>query len=267
LLSKNKPSASCRHLLYRILLCSAIAKQEMSMISKLDDYPIHQNCEPVAYTATRDRYTYDRFWYNGHARVGSFYFAVWVPIHWENRCTLAGLFEDASGSQWHTDQAIVPVYEPSFESGTNFPPINDANAQLWDGRVGHQLTFEPGTRRATAAVIRMNDKSGESLEIELEPVLLFRLKGIGYMHPQWGHGQWKGELAIAAESWKCDEVDPLALENIHIQQVVKARCGDDVGYGVLEQMHLGPFEPYGLKDWFDGAPAPRPPSSEMSDHR
>ena len=47
---------------------------------------------------------------------------------------------------------------------------------------------------------------------------------------------------------------PLALENIYIQQVVIARCGDDVGYGVLEQMHIGPFEPYGLKDWFDGAP-------------
>jgi hypothetical protein len=48
-------------------------------------------------------------------------------------------------------------------------------------------------------------------------------------------------------------VDPLALENLHIQQVVRARCGDDVGHGVLEQIHTGPYAPYGLRDWFDGA--------------
>ncbi len=379
------------------------------MISKLDDYPIHQITQPVAYTASSDRFTYDRFWYNGFARDGSFYFAIamcrypnlgildcgfslvidghqyafhgsrrapqeptetvvgpfelkilepmgrhrliihpnetgiecdlvftprtgvieegrqtlrneryvvmdaarldqfgfwrgeirydgkvlkvdsretfgikdrswgirpvgeaytggapidsyqavhfmWLPVHWENRCTLAGCFEDASGHQWHTDQAIMPAYEASFEDGATFPPINDEDGKIWDGRVDHELTFEPGTRRATGGIIRMNDKSGESMEIELEPIQLFRFKGIGYMHPEWGHGQWKGELAIAGESWKCDEVDPLALENIHIQQVVIARCGDEVGYGAFEQMHIGPFEPYGLKDWFDGAP-------------
>ena len=81
---------------------------------------------------------------------------------------------------------------------------------------------------------------------------MYRMKGIGYQHPEWGHGKWKGELAFAGESWSLDEVDPLALENIHIQQVVEARCGDEVGYGVLEQLHIGPYQPYGFSDWFDG---------------
>ena len=49
------------------------------------------------------------------------------------------------------------------------------------------------------------------------------------------------------------ELDPLALENIHIQQVVIARCGDKVGHGVLEQMHIGPSTVLGFDDWFDGA--------------
>jgi hypothetical protein len=40
---------------------------------------------------------------------------------------------------------------------------------------------------------------------------------------------------------------------MHIQQVVKATCGDRTGYGVLEQMHIGPHQDHGLKDWFDGA--------------
>ena len=46
------------------------------MLSKFDDYPIHQTAEPVFHMATSDRNTYDRFWYNGHARDGSFYFGV-----------------------------------------------------------------------------------------------------------------------------------------------------------------------------------------------
>lgn len=374
------------------------------MITKFDDYPIHQTPEPLAHTATSDRFTYDRYWYNAHARDGSFYFGValcrypnlgildcgfslvidgrqyafhgsrrapqeptqtvvgpfelrilepmgrhrlvigpnqtgiecdlvftprsgvieekrqtlrndrfvvmdatrldqfgswhgvirydgrelrvdardtfglkdrswgirpvgerytggapmnayqavhflWAPIHWQNRCTLAGVFEDGAGYQWHTDQAIVPAYD----SPEAIPDVNDPGRRIWDGKVGHRLVFEPGTRRARQATIRMNDKSGESLEITLEPVLLFRMKGIGYQHPEWGHGMWKGELAIGGESWACDDVDPLALENLHIQQVVRARCGDEVGHGVLEQIHTGPYEPYGLRDWFDGA--------------
>jgi len=48
------------------------------------------------------------------------------------------------------------------------------------------------------------------------------------------------ELAIGGESRAVDEVDPLALENIHIQQVVTARRVDQIGHGVLEQLHIGP---------------------------
>jgi len=374
------------------------------MITKFDDYPIHQTAEPIAHTATSDRFTYDRFWYNGHAKDGEFYFGVglcrypnlgiqdcslslaidgkqyafhgsrrapteptdlvvgpfdlqilepmgrhrlvigpnetgiecdltfiprtavieegrqtlrnerhlvmdvtridqfgfwqgvirydgkelkvnsdntfglkdrswgirpvgpayeggapidtyqpihfmWVPIHWENRCTLAGIFENEEGFQWHTDQAILPAYD-SVEA---IPGVDDPATQKWDGKVGHNLVMKPGTRQATSAEIRMNDKNGDVLELTLEPVLLHRMKGLGYMHPEWGHGQWKGELAIAGESWNIDEVDPLALENIHIQQIVVARCGNEVGHGVLEQLHIGPYAPYGFDDWFDGA--------------
>jgi len=174
---------------------------------------------------------------------------IWAPIHWENRCTLAACFEDIEGEQWHTDQAIAPACSP----GSAFAGVNDTALEQWSGKMVHKLVFEPGTRRAASAEIRMQDKSGQSLEISLEPVLLFRMKGIGYQHPEWGHGKWKGELAIGGESWDCDGLDPLTWENIHIQQLVVARCGDEVGYGVLEQMHIGPYATYGFKEYFDGA--------------
>ncbi len=374
------------------------------MLSKFDDYPIHQTSEPIAHTASSDRCVYDRYWYNGHARDGEYYFGigmcryanlgildcsfslvvgdtqyafhgsrrapeepsclqvgpfdlqilepmgrhrlligpnqtgiecdltftprtacieeghqslrnarhivmqatrldqfgywhgvvrydgkelkveqgntfglkdrswgirpvgepypggapldefqavhfVWAPLHWDDQCTLASLFEDASGFQWHTDQAILPTYS----SLADVPGTTDPNGQVWQGIVNHSIVNHPGTRQAKTASITMQDRSGESLEITLEPLLLHRMKGLGYQHPVWGHGKWHGELVIDAESWKVGDVDPLALENIHIQQVVRARCGDQVGCGVLEQMHIGPHEPLGFKDWFDGA--------------
>ncbi|TXS95431.1 hypothetical protein FV139_05965 [Parahaliea maris] len=374
------------------------------MLTRLDDYPIHQTAEPIARTASSDRYTYDRYWYNGHDREGSFYFGVvlcrypnlgimdcslsvaldgrqyafhgsrrapveptetevgpfkleilepmgrhrvtitendtgiscdlvftprtacieegrqtlrnerhmimdatrldqfgkwegwirldgrelavggeatlglkdrswgirpvgeaypggapissfeathfcWLPVHWENRCTLASWFEDAAGHQWHTDQCILPRYA----SMSDIPGTTDPAASVWHGNVGHALELIPGTRRASSAVVTMNDRGGESLEIKVEPLLLHRMKGLGYQHPEWGHGKWHGELVIAGESWDEADLDPLALENIHVQQVIRATCNGEVGYGVLEQLHIGASASYGFKDWFDGA--------------
>jgi hypothetical protein len=79
------------------------------------------------------------------------------------------------------------------------------------------------------------------------------MKGLGYLHPEWGHARWKGELAIAGESWKGDELAPLALENQHIQQVMRARMGGEEGVGVLEQLCLGPHATYGFESLLDGA--------------
>jgi len=374
------------------------------MLSKFDDYPIHQTPEPVFHAATSDRFVYDRFWYNAHARDGSFYFGIgmcryanlgildcslslaidgnqyafhgsrrapdeptdtsvgpfklqilapmgrhrlvieandtgiecdlvftprsgcieegrqtlrnerfvvmdatrldqfgswsgwirydgkeltvdggttfglkdrswgirpvgepytggapmaefqalhfcWMPIHWEDQCSLAGWFEDETGHQWHADQAIVPHYP----TPGGIPGTHDPAARIWQGTVEHALDMIPGTRRARSAVVTMHDRGGESMEVHLEPLLVHRMKGLGYQHPEWGHGKWHGELVIEAESWRDSDLDPLAFENLHVQQVVKATCGDRVGHGVLEQMHIGPSASYGFKDGFGGA--------------
>jgi hypothetical protein len=94
---------------------------------------------------------------------------------------------------------------------------------------------------------------GKREEIELDPILCFRMKGIGYQHPEWGHGRWKGDLAMAGESWKCDEADDNALDNQHVQQVVRARSGSEEGIGVLEQIFLGPNRRRGLEGFLDPA--------------
>src|SRR5262245_16660487 len=44
------------------------------MLSRFDDYPIHQTAEPIAHPASSDRNVYDRYWFNGYASDGEYYF-------------------------------------------------------------------------------------------------------------------------------------------------------------------------------------------------
>jgi hypothetical protein len=178
-------------------------------------------------------------------------FFLWSPTHWSDHCTHFGLFEDGDGHTWHQDAAIVPAYATPGE----VPGVVDEATRTLH-RAEHAIDYVPGTRRAASADIALVSKDGkERIEIALEPLLCFRMKGIGYTHPEWGHGMWKGELEYAGESWKTDSVENMALENQHIQQVVRARRSDrsEEGIGVLEQIALGPNARYGFKDFLDPA--------------
>jgi len=175
-------------------------------------------------------------------------FFLWAPLHWEDHCTHFGLFEDGEGHRWHQDGMIVPAYERPEE----IPGVIDPGVQPMR-QVEHRIDYLPGTRLARGAEIALISKTGERLDIALEPLICFRMKGIGYLHPEWGHGLWKGELALAGESWKCDDLDPNALENQHVQQVVRATCEGRSGVGVLEQICLGPHAGYGFRSFLDPA--------------
>jgi len=169
-------------------------------------------------------------------------FFLWAPLHWPDRVTHMGLFENEHGVPWHFDGMKCPVYDDPEK----IPGVEDPGTEFLASGT-HRLEFIPGTRRASHAEIDLVDMRGDTETIDLEPLLCFRMRGIGYTHPEWGHGRWKGELAIGGDRFKCDEVDENALPNVHIQQVVRAKSGASEGIGVLEQIHLGPHARYGWK--------------------
>jgi hypothetical protein len=124
--------------------------------------------------------------------------------------------------------------------------------------VSCQIDWEPGTRRAVHATIEMTPWNAPSLTVELEPFVTFQMMGIGYFHPEWSHGVWKGELATGGDRWTVAELDPLALPHVHIQALCRAtltgRGEPRRGVGILEQLVLGPHAPSGLQGILDGAP-------------
>jgi hypothetical protein len=174
------------------------------------------------------------------------FFWLWAPIQFDDICTHFGLNEDGAGRVWHSGGAIVRTHD-----APEAIPEDDAVERM--AGVAHRIEWEKGTRRARAAEIRLLPHDGEPHVIALEPILRFQMLGLGYLHPEWSHGLWKGESALAGESWELDALDPLDPRYIHIQHLCRARMGEREGIGLLEQLVLGPHAPSGFTSLFDGA--------------
>ncbi len=61
------------------------------MLTKFDDYCIHQTDEPVACPSQSDRNFYDRYWFNGFDRSGKFCFEIGFGVY-PNRFVMDGHF-------------------------------------------------------------------------------------------------------------------------------------------------------------------------------
>jgi hypothetical protein len=175
------------------------------------------------------------------------FFWLWGPLNFDDICTHFGVNEFGDGRAWHASGCTLPII------GADDSP-NDETGVVRMARVLHELKWQPGTRRAAGARLTLSPHQGDDLTIELEPMLTFQMLGLGYLHAEWGHGLWKGEEALGFESWELADLDPLNPQYIHVQQLCKARMGKREGVGVLEQLVLGPHEPYGFKELLDGAP-------------
>ncbi|CAN5261437.1 hypothetical protein BH10PSE12_BH10PSE12_05790 [soil metagenome] len=169
---------------------------------------------------------------------------LWTPIFWDDHVSHAIIFDDELGHALFREGFEAPLY-PSTEA---VPGIEDGKVRHMRA-VDHRVQYTQGTRYAKAAEIDLVSVTGQSRTISLEPILRFQQKGIGYGHSKWPHGVWRGDLSIEHESFDPQMLDPLALDNIHVQHVVRAR--DDsgrTGIGILEEFILGAYAPSGFED-------------------
>ncbi len=172
---------------------------------------------------------------------------VWAPLFWEDHVSHAIFFDGQRGEPLVREGLEAPLYAAEAD----IPGVED-------GRVDRKLTarhrieYHEGTRLAKRAEIDLVNLDDGIRTITLEPKLTFMMKGLGYGHPEWRQGAWKGELATGHESFDTRQLDHESPENLHTQQVVSASDGKREGVGVLEQIVFGPYEPAGFKDFFDG---------------
>ncbi len=173
-------------------------------------------------------------------------FWLWAPLHFDDCCTHMALHEHSDGDRWLQTALVVPL----LQSATD--PTYGVGLPEEMGGLRYEIDWEPGRREMRSAVLIFVEPSGRERRIELEKLFTFRMRGIGYSHPQWSHGSSHGDLEVGRESIALDAFDPLDLSSLHLQNVCRARMEGRVGVGVLEQIALGPHAPTGLTGFRDG---------------
>lgn len=173
---------------------------------------------------------------------------MWAPLFWEDHVTHAIFFDGQKGEPLVREGIVAPLYA----SESSIPGLEGSRDERM-ATARHRIAYHRGSRLASKVEIDLVDHGDATRTLTLEPILKFQMKGLGYGHPEWGQGMWKGELAIGGESFDTRQLDLLARENLHTQQVVRATDGSRQGVGVFEQIVVGPYAPAGFTQFFDGA--------------
>lgn len=179
------------------------------------------------------------------------FFWLWAPLNFDDRVTHFDVNETERGERWHQAGFVAPTIGPD-------DPVVDPGGHAVSAEpmrhVDWSIDWQPGTRRARAASLTFEPWNGEPSTIHLEPISTFHMYGIGYFHPEWSHGRWRGEDEVGTTRLRLDEADPTAAQHVHVQQLVRAHWEGREGIGVLEQLVIGEHEPSGITGIFDGHP-------------
>jgi hypothetical protein len=172
------------------------------------------------------------------------FYWLWAPTNFPNLSLYYHVNDDAEGVPWNTRATLAM-------DGAN------ANEPFHLHDTAMHVSWEKGKRYATRAVLSAKDAHDRAHKVTWTPHATFMMKGIGYGHPDWGHGHWKGESVAAREDFRPDALDPLTPMHLHIQAICSVKheglgAGSD-GVGILEQLVIGPHAPSGFKGLLDGA--------------
>jgi hypothetical protein len=78
--------------------------------------------------------------------------------------------------------------------------------------------------------------------------------GLGYMHPEWGHGMYQGDNQSMYDSYDLSE-DPHDPPFLHVQAIsdftVSMHGQTTKGTGVLEELLIGKHKPSGFEGLLD----------------
>ncbi|MDT0201652.1 hypothetical protein [Nocardioides sp. AE5] len=167
--------------------------------------------------------------------------AVWSVLHFPDDFLQVTLHEAPDG---------VGHVRMAMQAERLAPAAVEPNlALLRTDDVRVDIDYAPGTRRPATARIAVGPRGPLDFAIEVEPRQVFQMKGLGYYHPERAHGRDHGGESVARETWRIDDLDPLAEENVHAQQLCVVRRSDGVtGVGLFEHIAMGPHQPSGLPE-------------------
>ena len=119
----------------------------------------------------------------------------------------------------------------------------------------HRFDFESGSRRVKHATLTFTEPAGTPLVVDVQPMLPLHVGvGTGYgFDADWRHGMYQGPLVVQGVEYDLSKPEDAARMIGLIDAVARFETNGEVGYGLFEYMILGPYEPYGFKDFADVA--------------
>jgi len=168
------------------------------------------------------------------------YFWLWAPVNFPTTSTHFDVNEFSDGRRWHEAGALLPIGGEGI------------HMQTVDWRVG----WRAGTRWADSFEYDLIEHNGARHTVRLTPRYEFPMRGIGYGHPDFAHGSWKGESVTAGECTELPVANPLSGDQVHVQALCDATLTmadgtTELGIGILEQLCIG-GHPTGLRGVLNG---------------
>lgn len=161
------------------------------MITRGDDFPIHQTPEPVQHVFTSDRNFYDRFFFNGYWREGEPYFAVAMGIY-PNVGILDAAFNVIHDGVQHCIHASRVLGADRMDTRVGpisieiVDPMRAIRLRLDHPEIKADLTFE--ARAMPIEEPRFSRRSGARLTLDLTRFTQ--------------HGGYRGTLSVAGKKFE-----------------------------------------------------------------
>lgn len=168
------------------------------------------------------------------------FYWLWTPVNFEGAAFFCHTNDDAAGDTWNRKAVL---HDFAADSKTEW------------GNPRFTTSYAPGTRRVNGLSIE-----AEGVSAVFTPLArLFYMQGIGYIHPEWGHGAHHGPLRVGHDVIELAEGEAMLkagkMENLHVQTLasvtLEANGKTHQGTGVIEQLFIGPHAPSGFEDLLD----------------
>ncbi len=166
------------------------------------------------------------------------FYWLWTPSNFDRHAVFFHTNDDGDGEGWNR-RAVVDAIGGE---------VREFDAASYDVR------YRMGTRRIDGLTVQLADDAS----LSFEPLGVdFYMSGLGYMHPDWGHGRDHGDLEVGYDTIETQAVSGQDQLYVHIQALSKATLvlgGEThIGAGTVEQLFIGPHSPSGFSSILDPA--------------
>ena len=171
-------------------------------------------------------------------KLPQFYW-LWAPANFEEFSSHVYFVDNESGESTHSHS----VLQMSSEQQTEVL-----------GTPQKIITYEKNSRRVLKAEFYSQKDDGSEVRVIIEPKYRMFMCGLGYMHPEWGHGMYRGDNESMYDSYDLSE-DPHDPPFLHVQAIsdftVSMNGQTSKGIGELEELLIGKHKPSGFEGLLD----------------